>query len=150
MVAFFFIIVNHWRRNLLATGGGIAARSIKIWNTQTGSLLNSIDTGSQVCQLQWNPNENVILSSHGFARNQLCLWTYPTMATIKELDGHTSRVLHLTCSPGGTTVVSAAGDETLRFWEVFAQPETASTRVGSALSSGGAKSKKLTKTMHIR
>ncbi len=136
--------------NLLATGGGIADRSIKFWNTQTGSLLNSIDTGSQVCQLQWNPHEKEILSSHGFARNQLCLWKYPTMAKIKELEGHTSRVLHLACSPDGTTVVSAAGDETLRFWEVFAQPETARKRVGSALSSGGAKSKKLTKTMHIR
>ena len=109
-------------RNLLATGGGTADRCIKFWNSQTGALLNSIDTGSQVCALKWNPFEKEILSSHGYARNQICLWKYPSMAKIKELEGHTSRVLHLATSPDGSTVVSGAGDETLRFWEVFAPP----------------------------
>lgn len=112
-------------RNLLASGGGTADRCIKFWNSQTGALLNSIDTGSQVCALQWNPFEKEILSSHGFARNEISLWKYPSMAKIKELEGHTSRVLHLACSPDGTTVVSAAGDETLRFWEVFCPPAKA-------------------------
>jgi len=109
-------------RNLLATGAGTADRTIKFWNTQTGALLNSIDTGSQVCALQWNPFEKEILSSHGFSRNQLCLWKYPSMAKVKEFEGHTSRVLHMACSPDGGTVVSAAGDETLRFWDIFAPP----------------------------
>ncbi len=109
-------------RHLLATGGGTADRCIKFWNSQNGALLNSIDTGSQVCALKWNPFEKEILSSHGFARNEISLWKYPSMAKIKELEGHTSRVLHLACSPDGATVVSAAGDETLRFWEVFCPP----------------------------
>jgi cell division cycle protein 20 (cofactor of APC complex) len=43
-----------------------ACRTIKFWNTHTGALLNSIDTGSQVCALQWNRHEKEILSSHGF------------------------------------------------------------------------------------
>ncbi len=137
-------------RNLLATGGGTADRTIKFWNTQTGSLLNSIDTGSQVCALQWNPHEKEILSSHGFARNHLCLWKYPTMAKIKELDGHTSRVLHMATSADGCTVVSAAADETLRFWDVFALPGVKShKRSGSDLVRSN-KGKKISKTMHIR
>lgn len=135
-------------RNLLATGGGTADRSIKFWNTRTGALLNSIDTGSQVCALQWNPFEKELLSSHGFARNQLCLWKYPTMVKVKELDGHTARVLHMACSPDGSTVVSAAADETLRFWNVFAPPD----KVGSkrSVDGHGARRKKLSKTMYIR
>lgn len=138
-------------RNLLATGGGTADRCIKFWNGQTGALLNSIDTGSQVCALQWNPYEKELLSSHGFARNQLCLWKYPTMAKIKEFEGHTSRVLHMACSPDGSTVVSAAADETLRFWNIFAPPaKAAGGKRGAADSVGRAKSKKLSKTMHIR
>ena len=40
-----------FQSNLLATGGGTADRSIKFWNTHTGALLNSIDTGSQACPL---------------------------------------------------------------------------------------------------
>jgi len=138
-------------RNLLATGGGTADRCIKFWNTQSGAMLNSIDTGSQVCALQWNPHEKEILSSHGFARNQLCLWKYPTMAKVKELEGHTARVLHMATSPDGSSVVSAAADETLRFWDVFAPPSKSHTgKRGASDVPGGAKSKKLSRTMHIR
>ena len=106
-------------RNLLASGGGTADRSIKFWNASSGSLLNSIDTGSQVCALQWSPMEKELLSSHGFAENQLCLWKYPSMARIKEFKGHTSRVLHMATSPDGSMVCSGAADETLRFWNIF-------------------------------
>jgi cell division cycle protein 20 (cofactor of APC complex) len=99
-------------RNLLASGGGTADRCIKFWNAQSGALLNSVDTGSQVCALQWSPFEKELLSSHGYAENQLCLWKYPTMARSKELKGHSSRVLHLATSPDGSMVCSGAADET--------------------------------------
>lgn len=107
-------------RNLLASGGGTADRCIKFWNAASGSLVNSIDTGSQVCALQWSPFEKEILSSHGYSENQLCLWKYPSMAKVKELRGHTSRVLQMALSPEGAMVCTGAADETLRFWNVFA------------------------------
>uniref|UniRef100_A0A6S8FS00 CDC20/Fizzy WD40 domain-containing protein n=1 Tax=Aplanochytrium stocchinoi TaxID=215587 RepID=A0A6S8FS00_9STRA len=107
------------QRNVLASGGGTADRTIKLWNAANGAVLNSIDTGSQVCSLVWNPHEKELLSSHGFSENQLSLWNYPSMAKTKELTGHTSRVLHMAVSPCGTMVCSAAADETLRFWKVF-------------------------------
>lgn len=108
-----------FERNLLATGGGTADRHIRFYNSQTGSVLNSIDTKSQVCSLQWSAREKEIVSSHGFSQNQLCVWKYPTMALVGELTGHTSRILHTAVSPDGTTVCSAAADETLRFWKVW-------------------------------
>ncbi|XP_021894683.1 cell division cycle 20.2, cofactor of APC complex-like [Carica papaya] len=111
--------------NLLASGGGGGDRCIKFWNTHTGACLNTVDTGSQVCALLWNKNERELLSSHGFTHNQLTLWKYPSMVKIAELTGHTSRVLYMAQSPDGCTVASAAGDETLRFWNVFGVPETA-------------------------
>jgi WD40 repeat protein len=46
------------------------------------------------------------------------------MQKITELNGHTSRVLHLALSPDGTTIASAAADETLRFWKVFKNPNS--------------------------
>ncbi|CAI9767773.1 unnamed protein product [Fraxinus pennsylvanica] len=109
--------------NLLASGGGGGDRCIKFWNTHTGVCLNSVDTGSQVCALLWNKNERELLSSHGFTQNQLTLWKYPSMVKTAELTGHTSRVLFMVQSPDGCTVASAAGDETLRFWNVFGTPE---------------------------
>lgn len=80
-----------WQNNLLASGGGTADRTIRFWNTTTGACLNSIDTNSQVCALQWSKREKEIVSSHGFSQNQLCLWKYPSMAKIAELTAHTSR-----------------------------------------------------------
>ena len=41
------------------------------------------------------------------------------MKKIITLTGHTFRVLYLAMSPDGTTIVTGAGDETLRFWNVF-------------------------------
>ena len=133
-------------RHLLASGAGTADRTIKFWNASTGALLNSIDTGSQVCALLWNPYEKEIVSSHGFARNQISLWKYPSMAKIRDLEGHTSRVLHLACGPTGT-VLSAAGDETLRFWDVFAPPPSGKT---SKSSSSSLQTTKAHWTMQIR
>lgn len=118
-----------FQSNLLASGGGTADRCIKFSNTHTGAVLNSIDTASQVCALQWSRHEREILSSHGFSQNQLCLWKYPSMVKVAEFTGHTSRVLHLAQSPDGTTVVSGAADETLRFWRVFAEA-TVAQKVG--------------------
>jgi len=124
-------------RNLLATGGGTADRCIKFWNASSGALLNSVDTGSQVCALQWSPFEKELLSSHGFAENQLCLWKYPTMSKMKEFKGHTSRVLHMATSPDGSMVCSGAADETLRFWNIFAsegKKKSEGTAMGGSLS----------------
>lgn len=117
-----------FERNVLATGGGTADRCIKFWNGANGALLNSVDTGSQVCALLWSKHEKELLSSHGFSENQLCLWKYPSMVKVKELTGHSSRVLHLAQSPDGATVVSAAPDETIRFWNVFGSAAGAAVR----------------------
>eukprot|EP00850_Spirogloea_muscicola_P015787 SM000124S25919 [mRNA] locus=s124:109767:112041:+ [translate_table: standard] len=126
-----------FQANLLASGGGTADRCVKFWNTHTGALVNSIDTNSQVCSLLWSQHEREILSSHGFSQNQLCLWRYPSMTKAAELTGHTARVLHLAQSPDGLTVLSAAADETLRFWKVFGpQLEGGGARAGRAKAAG--------------
>ena len=123
-------------RNLLASGGGTADRCIKFWNAASGSLINSVDTGSQVCALQWSPLEKELLSSHGYAENNLTLWKYPTMVRTKELKGHTSRVLHMATSPDGSLVCSGAADETLRFWNIFASEGKRKADSGSAPATG--------------
>lgn len=41
------------------------------------------------------------------------------MQKIATLTGHTYRVLYLAMSPCGQNIVTGAGDETLRFWNIF-------------------------------
>ena len=112
------------QHGLLASGGGTADRCIRFYNTMSGTSLNKIDTGSQVCNLAWSQNCNEIVSTHGYSLNQIVVWRYPSMSKVATLTGHTFRVLYLAMSPDGSTVVTGAGDETLRFWQIFPGPRS--------------------------
>ncbi|KAF3760245.1 WD40 repeat-like protein [Cryphonectria parasitica EP155] len=107
------------QRGLLASGGGTADRRIIFHDTLKGSVINEVDTGSQVCNIAWSKNSNEIVSTHGYSQNQIVVWKYPSMTQVVSLTGHTYRVLYLAMSPDGRVVVTGAGDETLRFWNVF-------------------------------
>ncbi|KAK8712405.1 hypothetical protein V6N13_147645 [Hibiscus sabdariffa] len=107
------------QRGLLASGGGTADRCIRFWNTTTNTNLSCMNTGSQVCNLVWSKNVDELISTHGYFKNQIIVWRYPTMSKVATLTGHTNRVLHLGISPDGQKIVTGAGDETLRFWNVF-------------------------------
>ena len=123
------------QHSLLASGGGTADRRIKFWNTLNGSMVQEIDTGSQVCNLAWSKNSNEIVSTHGYSQNQIVVWKYPSMTQVASLTGHTFRVLYLAMSPDGQTVVTGAGDETLRFWKCFGKKD----RDGVVGDGGGGK-----------
>eukprot|EP00879_Flechtneria_rotunda_P023653 GHRR01025028.1.p1 GENE.GHRR01025028.1~~GHRR01025028.1.p1 ORF type:complete len:402 (+),score=82.73 GHRR01025028.1:95-1300(+) len=120
------------QHGLLASGGGTADRCIRFWNTTTNSLLNCVDTGSQVCNLAWSKNVNELVSAHGYSQNQIIVWKYPSMAKLATLTGHSYRVLYLAIAPDGQTIVTGAGDETLRFWSVFPGPKVAGTSGANA------------------
>uniref|UniRef100_H0W8B9 Fizzy-related protein homolog n=1 Tax=Cavia porcellus TaxID=10141 RepID=H0W8B9_CAVPO len=109
------------QHGLLASGGGTADRCIRFWNTLTGQPLQCIDTGSQVCNLAWSKHANELVSTHGYSQNQILVWKYPSLTQVAKLTGHSYRVLYLAMSPDGEAIVTGAGDETLRFWNVFSK-----------------------------
>ncbi|KAJ1378495.1 WD40/YVTN repeat-like-containing domain superfamily [Sesbania bispinosa] len=102
---------------LLVSGGGTADRCIRFWNTTNGHQLNCVDTGSQVCNLVWSKNVNELVAT---------------------LTGHSMRVLYLAMSPDGQTIVTGAGDETLRFWNIFPSMKTPTPVKDTGLWSLGA------------
>lgn len=136
---------------LLASGGGTADRCIRFWNTLTGQPMQSIDTSSQVCNLAWSKHSSELVcveymlkllmlvkvfaylwgnnlhpfllqvSTHGYSQNQILVWKYPSLSQVAKLTGHSTRVLYLAMSPDGEAIVTGAGDETLRFWNVFSK-----------------------------
>ncbi|MBA0848184.1 hypothetical protein Goshw_029437 [Gossypium schwendimanii] len=117
-----------YQHNVLASGGGWNDRCIRIWNTQKGICIHSIETKAQISGLEWNRHHKEILSSHGYStgedQNKLCLWKYPSMTKVGEFGNHEPRIINLCQSPDGVTVVSAVADESLRFWDVFGPPTT--------------------------
>ena len=78
-----------------------------------------------------------MISGHGYSQNQLTIWKYPSMTRVADLKGHTSRILAMAMSPDGSTVASAAGDETLRFWKCFEVDKTRKTSVSKGKSKDG-------------
>ncbi|KAJ8516930.1 hypothetical protein ONZ45_g5809 [Pleurotus djamor] len=124
---------------VLATGGGTQDKHIRFWNVGNGTMLNELDTGSQVCNLIWSLTSHELVSTHGFssttAQNQICIWKYPNLNMVASLTGHTNRVLYLAMSPDGETIVTGAGDETLRFWNAF--PKNSGVRGSSYGNSNG-------------
>lgn len=106
-------------RNLLASGGGTADRRIRFWDTAQGNCIQELDTGSQVCSLEWSQFGPELVSSHGYSQNAIVVWKYPSMKQTSVLTGHTSRVLYMTMSPDGKSIATGAGDETLRFWNLW-------------------------------
>uniref|UniRef100_A0A8C8GKB0 Fizzy-related protein homolog n=1 Tax=Oncorhynchus tshawytscha TaxID=74940 RepID=A0A8C8GKB0_ONCTS len=115
------------QHGLLASGGGTADRCIRFWNTLTAQPLQCMDTGSQVCNLAWSKHANELVSTHGYSQNQILVWKYPALSQVAKLTGHSYRVLYLAMSPDGEAIVTGAGDETLRFWNLFSK--TRSTKV---------------------
>ena len=113
------------QHGLLASGGGTADRTIRYWNTLTSEQTHCIDTGSQVCNLVFSKNTKELVSTHGYSLNQIILWKDPEFSKIATFTGHTFRVLYLAMSPDGQTIVTGAGDETLRFWDMFPDSKNA-------------------------
>eukprot|EP00929_Paragymnodinium_shiwhaense_P106232 TRINITY_DN7145_c0_g1_i1.p1 TRINITY_DN7145_c0_g1~~TRINITY_DN7145_c0_g1_i1.p1 ORF type:complete len:446 (+),score=69.41 TRINITY_DN7145_c0_g1_i1:71-1408(+) len=120
-----------WQRNVLATGGGSADRQVCLWNAASGRLLMSADAESQVTGIAWGgPQERELVTSHGYSRNHLSLWKYPSLVKTADFEGHSGRLLDLAQSPDGSIICSASADETLRFWQMFS-PATPDKRSGS-------------------
>ena len=126
-----------WKARTLATGGGTADQTIKIWNTATGALLSDTFCGSAVTGLLWSPSsarQEELLSTHGFADNQLAIWDAPSMTKLAELKAHTGRILAMTNSPDGSTIVTAGADENLHFWQIYGDLNAPSTCASSTIT----------------
>eukprot|EP00980_Cylindrotheca_fusiformis_P021515 scaffold8353_cov138-Cylindrotheca_fusiformis.AAC.46 len=106
----------------LASGGGSADRTIKVWDAHRGKLLHSTRTGSQVSSVVWDLHSQELCSSHGFSSYDLVLWKYGQRTGLTKMNSmceHTDRVLAMVRSPDGRKVASISADETLRFWDMF-------------------------------
>lgn len=103
---------------VLASGAGTADRCIRLWNLNENKKIDMRDTESQVSNIIFSRKENEIITSHGFSKNDICIWKTKGLRKTHSLLGHASRVLHLAMSPCGNYIVSGAGDETLRFWSL--------------------------------
>ena len=81
--------------------------------------------------MAWSRHSRELVSTHGYSQNEIIVWKYPDLREVVRLTGHKYRVLYLSMSPDGESIVTGAGDETLRFWSVF--KKTHQSRIKSVL-----------------
>uniref|UniRef100_A0A8D2B3F0 Cell division cycle 20B n=1 Tax=Sciurus vulgaris TaxID=55149 RepID=A0A8D2B3F0_SCIVU len=106
-----------WQSEVLAVGGGMKDGSLHILDINTGESIQTPSTKSQICSLIWLPKTKEIATGQGTPKNDVTLWTYPTLSRSGGFFGHRGRVLHLALSPDQTRVLSAAADGMASMWK---------------------------------
>ena len=48
--------------------------------------MQSVDTGSQVCNLAWSKHSSELVSTHGYSQNQILVWKYPSLVQVSFWD----------------------------------------------------------------
>ena len=103
---------------VFASGSGSADKCLRLWNLSSRKLTCIKDTGSQICNVIFSKHHNEVITTHGFSNNEISIFNVPDLKKTHSLFGHTSRVLYLAMSKDGNSIVTGAGDETLRFWNL--------------------------------
>ena len=112
--------------NVLASGGGKADCTIRLWNAVTGQERQLCRTHAQVTELVFSPNGKEILASHGFSSTNLTLWNVLKLKQLTQMNKHGNGSVAVAASTDGRTVVSFGGDydeETVRYWELGWKPQ---------------------------
>ena len=102
-------------KNQLASGG--FDNSIHLWNLDEDKWVEEFKESAIVNSLFFNPVDDFMLLG-GTNNNYISLWKQGRNSV---LEGHTERVLALTISPDGKTLVSGSRDHTFRVWDLMAK-----------------------------
>ncbi|XP_004848735.1 cell division cycle protein 20 homolog B [Heterocephalus glaber] len=111
-----------WKSEVLAIGGGMKDGCLHILDINSGKSIQTPSTNSQICSLIWLPKTKEIATGQGAPKNDVILWTCPTLSRPSGFLGHRGRVLHLALSPDQTRVFSAAADGTACVWKCHQSP----------------------------
>lgn len=105
------------RADVLATGGGTADRTVKIWKVSGAKekMMDSIKYGSQVCNLKWTKNHE-LLTTHGYSQNDVRVLDVARHRPVRIYEGHKNRVIHFGMSQEEEYFATGSGDETLCVW----------------------------------
>ncbi len=100
----------------LATGhydGGI-----RIWEMESGELIQAMNSDGVVESLAYNPDGRLLASGNSFENGHIRLWDEQTGEQLRELVGHDNGVSNMAFSPDGNLLVSGSYDGIIRVWGI--------------------------------
>uniref|UniRef100_A0A8D1FFZ4 Apoptotic protease-activating factor 1 n=1 Tax=Sus scrofa TaxID=9823 RepID=A0A8D1FFZ4_PIG len=107
-----------------------ADKTLQIWNSVTGELVQSYDEHSeQVNCCHFTNNSNHLLLATGSSDYFLKLWDLNQKECRNTMFGHTNSVSHCRFSPDDKLLASCSADGTLKLWDVKSANERKSINV---------------------
>jgi len=95
----------------------ILCEAIKLWDTQSGKLLNSFkDYKYEGFTIAFSPDGSTI--ALGSIDNTIKLWDAQSGKLLNTLKGHKDNVYSVSFSPDGTKIASGSRDDTIKLWDV--------------------------------
>ena len=85
-----------------------------VWSASSGHLLRQVNEGAEVSSVDLTPNGSRLLV--GSWDSRATIWSVATGHPLVQLIGHTRGILEATFAAGGSQVVTASLDRTVRVW----------------------------------
>lgn len=103
-----------WQRNLLITGGFEGDQTLRVFNTYTGLLLNSVKMKGPCFNVIWSKITKELVISIESVRDRLFVYSYPDLKVVGTMPGHDPRSQYMCISPNGEFVCTAGGDQNVK------------------------------------
>ncbi|MDE0424820.1 MAG: dockerin type I domain-containing protein [Candidatus Poribacteria bacterium] len=103
---------------ILASGGYLRNGVIRLWDTTTGKLYDTIDVSEEVLTLAFSPDGTILASSGEWPDYPIRLSDIATRQLRDTRFDNTGSPYALSFSPDGKTLVSGGRDNTVRLWDV--------------------------------
>ncbi|HVF09682.1 MAG TPA: protein kinase [Abditibacteriaceae bacterium] len=94
---------------------GCSDATIRLWDMNTGQLVQTIKLGDEVGDVAFSPAGDVLASAKW---EEVALWSPHEGKLLRLLHGHRLWVSSLAFAPDGVVLASASAENTIKLWEV--------------------------------
>lgn len=101
---------------ILGIAGG---KTVNFYSVLQGKVNGQISTQNDICRVLWSTNSSEIVISTDSPTEHLNLCSYPELQIQNCWIGHECTPIFLGLGGNGSTLISAASDEFIKFWKIF-------------------------------